>query len=218
MESSSQRGFSFVEIMVVVAVMAIILSIAAPSFTRYLNGVGIRSAAESVLNGLQVARGEAIRSNNTVILQIVDTLENSCEESAQGRHWVVSHCSAVGACGGAIDKQATPPVNCNDAEPVILAKGSFDAGDRVEIDLGGSAALCFSALGRVSPHASNCPANTIDPSGAGGGSFAINVKHADEGCIVDGGSLRCLRIDVGAAGQAKLCDPSITNTNDPRRC
>ena len=218
MKSSSQRGFSFVEIMVVVAVMAIILSIAAPSLTNYLNGISVRSAAESVLNGLQVARGEAIRSNNTVILQIVDSLENSCEESAQGRHWVVSHCSAVGACGGAIDKQVTPPVNCNDGAPVILAKGSFDAGDYVEIDLGGSAALCYSALGRISANASNCPPGTIDPSDSGGGTFAINVKHTEESCIADGGSLRCLRIDVGTAGQAKLCDPSITNSNDPRRC
>ncbi|WP_306603199.1 GspH/FimT family pseudopilin [Azonexus sp.] len=218
MKSSAQRGFSLVEIMVVVAIMAIILSVAAPSLAKYLNGLSVRSAAESVLNGLQVARGEAIRSNNTVILQIVDSLENSCAETAQGKHWVVSHCPAAGACGGAIDKQAVPPVNCNDSDPVILAKGSFEAGDRVEVDLGGSAALCYSALGRVSANASNCPAGTIDPSGSGGGSFAINVRHTDEACMADGGSVRCLRIAVGTAGQAKLCDPSITSSDDPRGC
>jgi len=211
------KGFTLVEAMVVVSIMAIIASIALPAFNNYLNSLSIRTVAESVLTALQTARGEAVRSNNTVVLQVVDSLDNSCSLSTAGRFWVVSHCSAVAACGAAIDKQTAPPASCNGAVPVILAKGAFDVDDRVLLDLANSSALCYSGLGRISATALNCPANAIDPA-AGNGSVSINVTHAEQGCVASGGQLRCLRINVNTGGQARMCDPYVSSATDPRKC
>lgn len=216
--SPLERGLSLIEMMVTVAIMAILVMVAAPSYTNYLNSQAIRNAGESLVSGLHVARGEAIRSNATTVFQVVDTLTNACAVAADGRHWVVSHCSAAGACGQDINKQAAPPAGCGGGA-VILAKGSFDVSDKVDVELADPPALCYSALGRVNATASNCPPDALDPAAAQGGNLAINITHADEGCIDDGGEVRCLRVTIGFGGQARLCDPDDgLPANDPRRC
>lgn len=52
--------------MVAVAVMAILVGIAMPSFQTWLQNTQIRNAAESVLSGLQRARAEAVTRNTKV--------------------------------------------------------------------------------------------------------------------------------------------------------
>lgn len=59
-------GFTLVELMVVVAVLAALLSIGGPSFMEWIQNSRIRTAAESLQNGLQVARAEAVRRNTNV--------------------------------------------------------------------------------------------------------------------------------------------------------
>lgn len=208
-------GFSLIEMMVSIVILAILAALAFPSFTSYLNNLGVRNTAESLLAAAQKARGEAIRSNNTVVLQVVDTLDNVCVGDVSGRFWVISHCSAAGHCGDAVDKTKTVPNDGCDGSPIILAKGSFDSSPRVQTDLGNSS-LCYSSLGRINPSASNCPAGTLSP-GANG--TAINIINQDEGCIADGGGARCLRLTIGMGGEPRLCDPSILSTSeDPRKC
>jgi len=59
-------GFTLVELMVTVAVIAILMNIALPSFNNMMKSARIRAAAEAVTNGLQKARGEAIARNKNV--------------------------------------------------------------------------------------------------------------------------------------------------------
>ena len=59
-------GVTLVELLITMAVLAIGLSLAAPSFTQQVANYRVRSAAESVVNGLNYARGEAIRRNTAV--------------------------------------------------------------------------------------------------------------------------------------------------------
>lgn len=61
-----RSGFTLVELMVVVAVLAALLSIGGPSFMEWIQNSRIRTAAESLQNGLQVARAEAVRRNTNV--------------------------------------------------------------------------------------------------------------------------------------------------------
>ena len=60
------RGVTLVELLITVAVLAVGLSLAAPSFNQQVANYRVRSAAESVVNGLNFARGEAIRRNTPV--------------------------------------------------------------------------------------------------------------------------------------------------------
>ena len=64
--SASHSGFSLVELMVVVGILAIIAGLAAPSFSAMVLNSRVRAGAEGVLTGLQFARAEAIRRNTNV--------------------------------------------------------------------------------------------------------------------------------------------------------
>ena len=62
----AQQGFSLVELIFGVVIMAILLSVAAPSFTEWIKNSRVRTAAEAMQNGLQLARAEAVRRNTPV--------------------------------------------------------------------------------------------------------------------------------------------------------
>lgn len=59
-------GFSLVELMIGIAIMAILLGVAMPSFQTWLRNTQIRNASEAVTNGLQRARAEAVSRNTNV--------------------------------------------------------------------------------------------------------------------------------------------------------
>lgn len=64
------KGFTLVELMVTLVVLAILMFLALPSYTLWIQNTQIRTAAESILSGLTLARGEAARRNTAVELKI----------------------------------------------------------------------------------------------------------------------------------------------------
>lgn len=67
---AAKRGFSLVELMTVVVIMAILAAIAAPSFSDLIATQRIRTAASALYESLLLARSEAIKRNNVVTLSI----------------------------------------------------------------------------------------------------------------------------------------------------
>lgn len=63
---NKQAGFTLIELMIAMAVLAIILSVALPNLRIMIANTQIRSVAESVRNGLQLARAEAVKRNEQV--------------------------------------------------------------------------------------------------------------------------------------------------------
>lgn len=65
-KASGSLGFTLVELMITVAVVAILMAIATPSFTSIINSNRLASAANEMVATLQTARMEAVRLNTTV--------------------------------------------------------------------------------------------------------------------------------------------------------
>lgn len=65
------KGFTLIELMITVAVVGVLLGISVPGFQSWIERGRIRTAAEGVLNGLQLARVEAIKRNEVVTMTLL---------------------------------------------------------------------------------------------------------------------------------------------------
>ncbi len=78
MQAAQQNsGFTLIELMVTVAVLAILLGIGIPSFQGTLDKRRIVGAAEQIYADLQYARSEAIRQNKPVAVHFRNTGTNT---------------------------------------------------------------------------------------------------------------------------------------------
>ncbi len=64
--AARSSGVTLVELVVVLAIVAVSATLAAPGFSQMIANYRVRGAAESVLNGLNYARAEALRRNSAV--------------------------------------------------------------------------------------------------------------------------------------------------------
>ena len=114
-------GFSLIELMVAVAVVAIVTSAATPSFNRWQENQAVKEAARGIADVLLLARSEAVRSRNNHIV-------------------FFSAGAGIDSAPAGLDAGSNPLTDANgDPIPVLLindgAPGSgnctVDAGERV---------------------------------------------------------------------------------------
>lgn len=129
---------SLIELMVGIAIVAILFALAAPSFSTWIQGTHIRTAAEAMQSGLMLARSEAVRRNTTVRFQLTTTLDSSCALSTSGTNWVVSQDDPSGACDGAASDTTAPRI--------IQARAGAE-GSRNALVAAGQSAVVFNGLG-----------------------------------------------------------------------
>ena len=60
------RGFTIVEVMITLAVMGILLAFGVPAFSTWIENTRIRTTAQNIQGGLQLAKAEAVRRNLSV--------------------------------------------------------------------------------------------------------------------------------------------------------
>ncbi|RDI25289.1 GspH/FimT family pseudopilin [Pseudacidovorax intermedius] len=199
-------GMSLIELMVGVALLAILLALAVPAFGDWMRNARVRTTAESLRAGLQQARAEAIRRNANVRFQLVTTLDNGCALSTSGPFWVSNAGASVSpasGCAGAISTTVSPFLI--QKSPVVS-----NATSDITLTASGSGVIAFDPLGRMT--------GTTNPTIATPAQFTVDLGSSGGSCIAQGGNVRCLRIAVSVSGDARLCDLTRTTTNDPMKC
>lgn len=194
------RGFTLVELIIAVTLLAILMAMAMPSMRDWIRGIQVRGAAESLRNGVEIARMEALKRNSSVSFWMVSDPSSkvpgaSCVLSSSSGGWVVSVVDPTSACNAAPDLSVSPQL--------VQRSGGLENPDGLTIaavNAAGSAAtqINFNGLGQVQ--------NAADAI------QTINVRSSASG---DG--TRALRVQVEAGGAVRMCDPAV-GSSDPRAC
>lgn len=89
------RGFTLVELMIAVAVLAILMAIAAPSFNNFFDKYRVKRAADTFSSFLINSKSEAIKRNKSVSAVITGTGATWCVGMTEA---ATCNCSTDGAC------------------------------------------------------------------------------------------------------------------------
>jgi type IV fimbrial biogenesis protein FimT len=93
--NAAQRGFTLVELMITLTLIAVLLVLALPSFSSSRLNTVLRTSANNLLAGTHLARAEAIKRNSPVTMCVsADGL--ACGSGDWNQGWIV------------IDESATP--------------------------------------------------------------------------------------------------------------
>jgi type IV fimbrial biogenesis protein FimT len=125
------RGFSLLELMVVITVIAILVGLAVPSYRSWMANTRVRSAAESIQNGLRTARNEAAQRGTNVRFEITSTdsawqvcqLADTKTTCADGGTLITQH--TAGDTGGVVLTGATDAAKLSDFDEIT---GGIPAG------------------------------------------------------------------------------------------
>lgn len=203
MSIMKSRGFSLVELLVVVGIMAALLGLVSPSLMDWMVNLRIRNATDALLNGLQQARQEAVRRNQSVSFWLVtnasgnpSALDDSCALSGTSGSWVVSVRSPAGSCGSQPSTTTAPMIVSTHPIGDGVSGVSVSA---VQSDGSTSATtVTFNGVGSVT--------NTAD-----------HIAKVDVGPSVSSTRYRSLRIEITGIGAFRMCDPAVAST-DARAC
>ncbi len=185
----SIAGVTLIELMIAVAILGILLVAGLPQASTWMQNTRLRTSAESISAGLQLARSEAVRRN----VQVEFVLTNNTPDAASmptlvtntnGPSWVVRI------------YQAPNPYTAAD-----FIQGRLESSPNIAIT-SGAGNIVFNTLGRTTLGAAN----------------TIQVTNPTGGACIAAGPMRCLNILVQTGGQIRMCDPSITTAGDTRKC
>lgn len=71
---SAHSGVTLIELITGMAVLLVLMALAAPSYNQWLENSRVRTLAESIQQGLQLARAEAVKRNTQVQFVMEDDL------------------------------------------------------------------------------------------------------------------------------------------------
>jgi len=180
------RGFTLIELIITIALVAVLLGIGVPSLTGMLRDNAIVAITNELVADLQFARSEAIKRNQPVTICRANAALDGCVADANWESGWIVFPEAAGAANGALDA----------GETVIRTHNGVTAGDAT-IRVPGDA---LNLAGAVVFQSDGVPANATGQSLRG--SLRIcdggHLDSAREVAISRSGNVRAQRGTVTA--------------------
>lgn len=195
----ADRGFTLIELMVTLALLAFLLLLGLPAFTAMVKNTQVRTVADALQNGLRIARAEALRTNQQTVFALTSVAPGlNVAEDPNGTNWWV---------------QTIPHANGGSASAVQNGSGSLtDVASGVSI-MGGPAVLCFNSNGRLTD------LGGASPGMAGGTNCSVATNPVRYTISQSRADLK-LQVLVSVGGQVRLCDlrRAYSATSAPDGC
>ncbi|MDM0115269.1 GspH/FimT family pseudopilin [Variovorax sp. J22R133] len=185
------RGFTLIELMVTITVLGVLSVFAYPSYANFIQNTQIRSAAESVVSGLQIARAEAIRGNKNVQFQLLNTSATSTVTGGGGTDWSVV--SAAAATPTVFDQTVQTRYESSATSKARVGTATTASATVATAGAGMPATITFTGMGRTTT-----TIQQLDFTGASG--------------------TRNLRVLIAPGGDVRLCDPAFALSANPQGC
>ena len=170
-------GFTLVELIVSIAVVAILMGLGIPSFMQSLRNAEIRNAADAIANGMHRARAEAVSRNANVYFQL-----------GTSTAWTVDYVTKPVSTDPAIDSRLSTEGSVNVTITALAAdlataatKATFNNLGQVVVNADGT-----STLNRVNLSSTGGNQSLRVTLGAGG-----NAKVCDPSLVVNSSPRAC---------------------------
>lgn len=116
-------GFTLIEMMVTIVVLAILIAVAVPSFSDFIEKARLRGAADALSSQFTVARSEAVRTDRNVTLAVIGEDGVWCAGARQF--------SAAGTAG-LVDASGSASCDCSSDPSVCMVAGNQSVVDSTE--------------------------------------------------------------------------------------
>lgn len=192
------RGMTLIELMIGLAIVALLLGIGMPAFNAFIANSKVRNAAEALQGGLALARATAMGRNQNVEFVLTNEVVDlgnvgTVTPATNGMHWLVR-----------VLDSSTGTYELVESKSGYEGSGQSAGASSVQV-AASSATIAFRGLGGTQGMAGTA---TFDFSNPGAGACHTTATPAP---------IRCLRVQVSIAGQVRVCDPSTT-VPDTRAC
>jgi type IV fimbrial biogenesis protein FimT len=179
-----QQGFSLIELVVAITIVALLLLVAVPAMQSWVADARVRTAAEAFQNAVRLAQAEAVKRSRTAVVMLTDSAPSlDATPSSNGTKWVVR----------LIER---PTLDSEEEDLFVRGGGEASSGD-VTIG-GGTSLICFNAFGQQT-----ALAGSVNGLGADCNASDTAISFSRMGG-------RTLKVLVGLGGKVRLCDAEKT--------
>lgn len=195
MAAPMQTGVSLIELMIGIVIVGILLLIALPSFGLWLQNAQNRTAAESIQNGMQLARLEAVKRNANVRFSLTDA--TGLTSWTIGCVVPTATCPATIQTRSAADGSANARAGADATDPPSPLPANYYA-TALAAGEGLPNGITFDVTGRVANV--NVDIARVD---------ITNVREA---------SARRYVVTASPEGNIRMCDPALVLADNPQGC
>ena len=189
-----QRGMSIIEAVVALGIVALVMGFAAPAAQVWIQNANLRNAAESLLNGMQTARLEALKQNKIIAFEVKDP--NTAAWHVCPFDPVANTCQASAA-----DLAAKPAGEGSPNVQIGLETTFTTTATPIAPGTNVPSLVAFDSFGRIAP------------------TSPVNIAHIDvRNTKLSTADERRLSILVTASGQIRMCDPQLPKATNPQGC